>query len=297
MVVNRQFARNYAFGIPFKTKYKDDDAIINKNYRFLFVTPWRGYSLVGAAQQLYQGNPKDYTVNERDVTNFIDEVNNAFPHASLTRKDITFVYGGLLPIDTVSSEGDIKVTKHYKILDHETQGFKGLISIVGVKYTTARDVASKVTDLIFKKLEKNPQKCTTMETPLHGGEIEKFNDFMENALENRPLELSEDIIRHLVYNYGSEYINILKYIVENPTLGQKITNKSYILKSEILYGIREEMAQKLSDVVLRRTELGTAEYPGEESLKTCADLMAKELGWNESKIQEELKEVRAIYAV
>ncbi|MBE0525016.1 MAG: glycerol-3-phosphate dehydrogenase/oxidase [Methanosarcinales archaeon] len=297
LVVDRQFAKNYAFGIPFKTKYKDDDAIVNKNYRFLFITPWRGYSLVGAMQQLYCGSPDYYKVNEDDIQNFIEEVNNALPYASLTRKDVSFYYGGLLPIDKVNPDGDIKVTKRYKILDHEVEGINGLISIVGVKYTTARDVASKVTDLIFKKLEKKPPKCTTMETQIHGGEIVEFNDFIENAIENRPHELSEDIIRHLVYNYGSEYINILKYIDENPILGQRITDNSYVIKGEILHGIREEMAQKLSDVVLRRTELGTAGHPGEECLKTCADIMAKELGWNKVKIQEELKDVRKIYAV
>jgi glycerol-3-phosphate dehydrogenase len=56
------------------------------------------------------------------------------------------------------------------------------------------------------------------------------------------------------------------------------------------------MAQKLADVVFRRTELGSAGNPGEIALKTCAAIMAKELDWDESRIQSEIKEVKAVFS-
>lgn len=295
LVVNRLFIQDYAFGIPFRKKFRDEDAVVNKGYRLLFITPWRNHSLIGTVQEPYQGDPEDFKITENDIQKFIEEVNEAYPHAALTRKDVSFFYGGLVPIDKINPNGEVKVSKHYKIYDHEEEGIKGLISIVGVKYTTARDVAQKATDMVFKKLGKRVPKCMTMETHIYGGAIERFNDFLENAIKTRPQGLSEETMRHLVYNYGSEYLEILKYLDENPNWGQRITDTSHVIKAEILYGIREEMAQKLADVILRRTELGTAGYPGEECLESCANIMANELGWDKSRVQRELEEVKSIY--
>ena len=69
---------------------------------------------------------------------------------------------------------------------------------------------------------------------------------------------------------------------EDPSLGEAVGN-SFVLKAEILHAIRFEMAQKLSDVVLRRTDLATGEYPGEEAMQACGKIMAQELGWNQEK--------------
>jgi glycerol-3-phosphate dehydrogenase len=65
--------------------------------------------------------------------------------------------------------------------------------------------------------------------------------------------------------------------------------------AEVLYAIREGMAQKLPDVVLRRTDLGVAGKPTEETLRCAAAIMAKELGWDRNKKDQEIKDVEAIY--
>jgi glycerol-3-phosphate dehydrogenase len=54
---------------------------------------------------------------------------------------------------------------------------------------------------------------------------------------------------------------------------------------------RWEMAQKLSDVVLRRTELGAAGPPAVATLRRCAQVMAAELGWTQARIEREIDEV------
>jgi glycerol-3-phosphate dehydrogenase len=55
------------------------------------------------------------------------------------------------------------------------------------------------------------------------------------------------------------------------------------------------MAQKLTDVVFRRTDLATGGNPGDSALEVAASLMAREKGWNASRIEEELKEVRSVF--
>lgn len=296
IIVKRIFIQDYAFGIQFRKKFEDKDNIVNKGYRLLFITPWRKYSLVGAAQQPYNGDIDNPLISEDEILKLIEEVNEAYPQAVLTLKDVSFYYRGLLPIDNINQNGDIKISKHNEIYDYRKSGIEGLISIISVKYTTARNAAQMVTDMVYKKLGKPLIKCKTMKTPIYGGDIERFDDFLLNAIEHRPPTLDKEIIRNLVYNYGSEYQKVLKYLDEDADYGQRITDTSNVIKAEIIHAIRDEMAQKLEDVVLRRTELGSAEYPGNEGLETCACIMAQEMGWGRSRIQEEINNIRSIYA-
>ncbi|MFV9630793.1 MAG: FAD-dependent oxidoreductase [Methanosarcinales archaeon] len=296
IIVKRIFIQDYAFGIQFRKKFEDKDNIVNKGYRLLFITPWRKYSLVGAAQQPYNGDIDNPSISEDEILKLIEEVNEAYPQAVLTLKDVSFYYRGLLPIDNINQNGDIKISKHNEIYDYRKSGIEGLISIISVKYTTARNAAQMVTDMVYKKLGKPLIKCNTMKTPIYGGDIERFDDFLLNAIEHRPPTLDKEIIRNLVYNYGSEYQKVLKYLDEDAGYGQRITDTSNVIKAEIIHAIRDEMAQKLEDVVMRRTELGSAEYPGNEGLETSACIMAQEMGWGRSRIQEEINNIKSIYA-
>ena len=55
------------------------------------------------------------------------------------------------------------------------------------------------------------------------------------------------------------------------------------------------MALTVQDVVLRRTDLGTAAEPGEESLARGATLMAPELGWDDVRVRKEMAEANALF--
>jgi glycerol-3-phosphate dehydrogenase len=171
-----------------------------------------------------------------------------------------------------------------------------LVTVVGVKYTTARDVAEKTIDLIFKKLGHQPPRCRTHETPVHGGEIPRFNEFVKQELSRRPHGLSAEILNPLISNYGSAYREVLQYLEADASAAPPFTPGSNTLKAEVLYGLREEMAQKLVDVIRRRTELGSAGYPGDEAVQNCAAIMATECGWNAERTQKEIRDVKALYS-
>ena len=54
---------------------------------------------------------------------------------------------------------------------------------------------------------------------------------------------------------------------------------------------RNEMAWHLSDVVMRRTELGTAGIPGQGAIQECATLMARERSWCTDEMEGEIEAV------
>jgi glycerol-3-phosphate dehydrogenase len=296
VILKHRLIPDYAVGVLSESGFKDEDSIIDRGTRLFFITPWRDYSLIGTSYAPYHGEPGDFKVTEEDIEGFIREVNNAYPAASLKREDVSFVHCGLLPIDGVSGSS-VRLTKRYRVRDHTEDGIEGLISVVGVKYTTARAVAEETVDLVFKKLGKNPPKCSTSVTPIWGGHIERFGDFLIKEAEKGSQGLDSEVLRHLVYNYGSQYHEVLKYIGENPDWGKRIDGTSDVIRAEVINGVREEMAQKLTDIVLRRTDLGSAGNPGDKALKTCALIMAGELGWNEARIQRELDETKAVFSI
>lgn len=290
-LVTRQLFPTYAVGVPGQNSYQDSDALLKKGSNLLFIAPWRDKSLIGTSYTVCEQDPDKFKVTEKDIQDFLDRINCSYPAANLTLSDVCFVHGGLLPSSGVCDRtGNVQLSKHYQIYDYREQGLQGLISVVGVKYTTARNVAQKVVDWVFRSWGQQPPKSKSSVTWLHGGDISQFEPFLSDEIAKRPYGLGDEEIRRLVYNYGSAYPEVLKYLSANKCEG--LTERFATLKAEVLHGVHEEMAQRLSDVVFRRTELGSAGYPGNEALNFCAEIMGAELGWSSTQIQQELHEVR-----
>jgi glycerol-3-phosphate dehydrogenase len=187
--------------------------------------------------------------------------------------------------------------KRSRIIDHaQEHGIKGLITLLGVRYTTARREARKAIELAIRKIGKKMRSPSTSIEPIFGGDIGCFDDFMRRGLESCPSELKIDAKRALLQNYGSRFPDILRYLKENPRWVETL-GASTVIKAEVVHAVREEMAQKLEDVVLRRTELGTAGHPGRAALAACAGVMAAELAWTQSRTQDEVQQVERFFSL
>lgn len=213
-----------------------------RNGRALVLLPWQGRTLVGTSESNDARTPDDQQARRTEVTEFLAEVNDAFPALNLQPEEITLVHRGIVP--AVARGGTMTLLGHSRIIDHAKDGVTELVSVVGVKYTTARAVAERTVDLILKKLGRPALPCRTAETILPGA-----------ALDDK-----------------------------DPA-------------DPVGYAIRAEMAQTLIDVVVRRTELGVVEYPGDAAAMDCANRMQKELGWTEERKNQELSELRRFYDV
>ena len=78
-------------------------------------------------------------------------------------------------------------------------------------------------------------------------------------------------------------------------LAQSLSDKCAVTRAEILHSARHEMAIRLSDAILRRTESGSAGHPGRSALAEAARVMAAELDWTASRQQEEIEQVESTY--
>lgn len=291
-IVNRQLLGDHALAIQGQTK--DPDSVLSRGNRHLFVVPWRKYTLVGVWHVVHHGKPEDFTVTEEDLQNFLSEINASYPSLNLTLNDVSMWNAGLTLFGENKPEAtDLSYGKRSLIIDHATDhNLDGLITVVGVRYTTASGIGEKAVDLAFNKLNRTAPKSVAANIPVYGAKFESFTDFSTQAIRQRPANLDSEVVKALTHNYGSAYSEVIKYTNENPGLAETI-NGSTIIKAEVVHAIREEMAQKLGDIVFRRTDLGTGEHPGESALQTCAEVMAAELNWSQEKTQQELAEVKS----
>lgn len=293
-VVTRRLTGDYALALRAKTM--DPDAILSRGRRHLFIAPWRDYTRIGVWHLVHRGEPDGFTVTEQELQGFLDEINGAYPSFALTLNDISMWNAGIVLFgDNQPQATDLSYGKRSRLVDHARDfGVEGLITMIGVRATTARGVAERAIDLVLKKLGKKVPKSKTALTPIYGGEVACFEEFLHESTDQRPPVVGPEVMHSLARNYGSAYPEVLKYVNEDSTWADRV-GASKVIKAEIVHAIREEMAQKLGDVVFRRTDLGTGAYPGEIALRACADLMASEMGWNEVRTERELQEVRAVF--
>ena len=293
-IVGRRLVGEYALAVTGRTQ--DPDALLSRQQRHLFLAPWRNYTLVGVWHVVHQGAPDEFTVSEEDLHGFIDEINQAYPTLHLTLSDVSMWNAGLVLFgENKPGATDLSYGKRSRIVDHaRVHGVQGLVTLIGIRYTTARGDAAKAVDLLCEQLGRKTRRPATAKMPIYGGQIDYFAPFLRQAIEERPPAVSMAAMHSLVHGHGSEYSRVLHHLQENPHWAETLGD-STVLKAEVVQAVREEMAQKLGDVVFRRTDLGTGGHPGEEALRICADLMAGELGWDEARRQKELQEVQTAF--
>ena len=297
LILKRNITRDYAFGISSPVEFRNGKKYNRQKRRLLFVAPWRDYTIVGTSHLPYDGETDDFRVSENDIQDFLLELNDIMPEIKLKREDVTNFHGGVLPLAALPEDGkDVQLLPHYRILDYaKEKGIDGIISVVGVKYTTARDVAEKTMDMVSKRIGVKTRAFSTRTEPLYGGTIADFQSFVDEAVNNGNTGLPEPVLKQLLYNYGQEYKKIIEVINEKPEYAEPVEKTAKVIKAEIIHAARYEYAQKLLDVVLRRTEWGAGECPGDSGLRSCAEILANELGWDEKRIQTEIEEVKAHY--
>jgi glycerol-3-phosphate dehydrogenase len=263
--------------------------------RHIFIMPWRGHSLVGATNTPYEGRPEDARVEEADIEALIAEIAALYPSSPVERGDVVYGFAGLYPIfaGRTGRGGRYDVAVRSRLFDHERRdGIRGIVSAIAVKYTTARRFAEDVVDLVFRKLGHAPPPVKTAHTAVAGGAIPDLEDYVARSVESRSAPLQPEDVRRLVRSYGTNWRALLGYAASDPGWSDRICLRSGTLKAEVLQAVRQEMAVKLSDVVFRRTGLGTLGDPGRECLQSVARIMAGELGWGSERVSNEVDEVR-----
>jgi glycerol-3-phosphate dehydrogenase len=264
--------------------------------RMLTLVPWHGRALVGTSQSTKFVQPGDTSVTAAELDQLITEVNGAFPALKVTRGDVTLVHRGVLPaVSGRGAEPGLRMTPD--VHDHASEGATGLVTVVGVKYSGARGVAERTTDMVARRLGKQVRPSTTATTVLPGAGIADHEALAIETARARGLDVALPAIRHVIARYAEKGASIITLMHERPDLRGAVSSSVLTTGAEIVYVIREELAQRLTDIVIRRTGLGAAGHPGEEAIRACAAIAAAELKWDSSRVAEEIAAVGQFYAI
>jgi glycerol-3-phosphate dehydrogenase len=262
--------------------------------RFLFMVPWRNTSMVGTSHDPHDGDADELEVTRWDLEAFLKDARTAFPHANLSAADVRLVHRGLLPAESAGMP--VRLVKESRVVDHRRHRLAGLISMFGVRYTTARHTAEMAVDAVFHQLgTAAPPACRTAETPLQGGSIHRMDSFLREVSMRAVDGIPPDTLRRLATTYGTGYDRILQIVREKPSLGRRLGASCEVLGAEILYAAREEMALTLGDALIRRTEAGAAGHPGADAVERAAAILADAHGWNDARTRCEVTEVESFY--
>ncbi|MBL8190913.1 MAG: glycerol-3-phosphate dehydrogenase, partial [Acidobacteria bacterium] len=229
-----------------------------------------------------------------EVAEILNAINSYFPEANLDPSDVISAWAGLRPlISDANAKDTTKVSRKEEMIETAD----GLISIGGGKLTTYRAMAEHGIDLVLKRLGQSADNRTTRDVPISGGEMSRVElDQTAKQLASH-YNLPMDVTRHLAFSYGSNFDALIRLMLDDERLRERLVADLPVVKAEVVYAARHELAVSLTDALTRRTRL--AMLAGAASLEiapTAAELMAAELGWDEAETARQLDLFAAEFA-
>ncbi len=303
-LVTRDLFGGMGLAVPSRKAHQDNKELVGKGYRNLFVTSWCGLSLVGTFYSEYAGDPDELSVSSDEVRGYVDEFNEAYPAAGLTYEDVRFTFMGLQPKAPAPASGPAPgytvgepvAEKRYRLIDHaKADGIDGLVTVLGVKWTTARGVAEEAVTLVSTKLGGRAMPCRTAERAIFGAPKIDACFAVGLAMDNRPSWATDSLIQELCRLYGTKYLELVQMAEDEPRLREPLTPDGGTILAQVVYAVRDEMAMTLPDVLFHRTDIGFRGYPGDACVHRCAEILAGELGWDAQRIAHEVDTVKKAY--
>jgi glycerol-3-phosphate dehydrogenase len=263
--------------------------------RVVFAIPWNGHTLLGTTDTDHQGDNDGVHAEPDDVDYLLREVRSVLD-VDLKRDDVRFTTAGLRPLQRLLGRSTAAVTRRERLIDHGDR--PGLLTLVGGKITTYRNIAQVVVDEVQRKLGYAPARCLTAKLPLPGGRLEThWPGFVHDVLrESARHNVPPDVGQHLADHYGAEAFGLLEAVHHRPELGRRIAAEGPWIWAEVDHAVTMEMARTLSDVMLRRLSLGFSADQGRGVAPAVARFLADRLGWDAARQDAEVAAYEATLA-
>jgi len=240
--------------------------------RMAFAVPWRGRLILGTTDDAYTGDPDAPPVTTQDADYLLDHLNRYLTQP-VDMEDVIAGFAGLRPLVRRGAARTAALSRSHEVVDHAN----GIVSIIGGKLTTYRQMAEDTVDVLVRK-DGGRMPCRTRTLTLDGGEdpVETAGSLI-TATDRLGLDLETSY--HLYRSYGSRGQRVLD-CVRDASLSRSLAEELPTLSAEVLYACREEQLVSLADFMFLRSRLAILDRRhGRDALDTVARLMAAELGW------------------
>jgi glycerol-3-phosphate dehydrogenase len=267
-------------------------AAAREDARPFFIIPWNSQYLIGTTDLRFTGDPDRIRASAAEIDYLLTEANRLLPTAGLDRQEIHYTYAGVRPLPFVSTRAAGAITRRHVLHDHAASGVKGLVSIIGGKLTTYRELAQQTVDWAQRALERPVTQARTGDEPLPGaygldGDLDSFR--RRFAIECGVPERSAE---HLLDVYGSRASDVLA-LATNEGLRRPFDPWSGAIGAEVVYAFEVEGAVTLTDALMRRTMVGLGPDLGIGADNAAAALAASYFGWTATRRHQEIAAYRA----
>ncbi len=261
-----------------------------------FIIPWLGKYLIGTTDLRTTEAPDDLKASDAEIDYLLAETNRVLPQAQLGRDDVRFTYAGMRPLPYAEGEKTSSITRSHLIVDHssaEGGGISNLLSLVGGKLTTYRQVGEELTEAAYQKLGRTAPACTTGDRPLPGATgltSQAFTDAVaqyRTRTDGKP-ELPLATLQHLFSTYGMRAWEVLKLVDGSPDLAQPLQPELPDIRAQVVYAVKAELAQTLVDVGFRRLLTAHRANYGRDALPAMVETLKQHCGWSDEACDRQL---------
>ncbi len=238
--------------------------------RVLFIIPWQGKVIAGTTDTLIKKPILEPIALDTEI-DFILNTLSKYLIKAPKREDVLSVFCGLRPL--AKPRGNQVKTKeisrsHKIIIDNN------LISIVGGKWTTYRQMAEDVIDTVVDKFNFLNKSSNTKTLEIHGN-----------------ISKNEIISNNHFYIYGSDLPELEAFQNQQSNFNKKLHPEYDFTIGQIYWSIQNEMARTVEDILARRVRLLFLD--ARAAIKVApevAKILGKELDNDENWINNQINE-------
>ncbi len=257
--------------------------------RPMMVLPWRGQYMIGSTDVRFEGDLDRLGPSVEEVDYILRETNRILPKARLTDDDLLWGYTGVRPLP-YSSDGDVgDITRRHAFHDHAPR-VEGLVSLVGGKLTTFRQVGEEATDLALAKLGARKRRSATRRMRLPGAGVLDLGHFIEAFSEVSGLD--ERVARRVAGLYGSRARHVAERAATDPAAREVVDETYGLTAAEISFALGDEFAGSLTDILARRTMVGIGPTVPDDMVDRVAEVAARLAGWSDERTDREIRAFR-----
>ncbi|SOC48899.1 glycerol-3-phosphate dehydrogenase [Blastococcus aggregatus] len=259
-----------------------DGLILRTPTSVLFVIPWGEEWIVGTTDTPWKLDRDHPAASSADIAYLLDQVNRVLTRP-VTTDQILGVYAGLRPLLAGESDETSRLSREHAVVTP----VPGLVLVAGGKYTTYRVMAEDAVDAAVEGLPGVPPSRTA-HLPLVGAH--RWTEVRDGAVALAAgAGLPEDAVERLLHRHGDRTVDVLALAAADPELAEPLPGAPDYLAVEVVHAVTAEGALHLDDVLTRRTRISIeTAHRGVETAPRVADLMARELGWDEERTGREV---------
>ncbi len=256
-----------------------------KDNRVIFVIPWRGECLVGTTDLDDPGDPDLVRPSEEEIQYLLREASRLFPEHPWERDRVIASFAGLRPLAWSEGEAASALSREDKIQDDGIT-----LTIIGGKLTTYRSMAEKALGKIFKMLRKDRSPNPILSLP--GTPAIPWERFFREkpAVWASTHGISLAQAEQLALLYGQRAEDVLELIQADPALKEPLHPERPELLAQVAFSASREKAVHLSDVLMRRLEIGYSVQRSGALAEKASRIMGKILHWTPERTRQELED-------